>query len=969
MFSTIQRAVCCSFRLGCLITILFVSSDDGVTWNPISAELDENGFAFSDSLHGMLSAFGSPYYLTSDGGQTWYGIGYIKHSWSPAAIPGTATFVAAGDLTNSIYASTDTGATWALSSTVAGTLTGCVQTGPCTVYVQSSDGIYHSQDLLNWILIPGSPSNNFDSRFYVGPNTMYAGDGTGDLLAHASLGGCWTTLRFSQKALHVSRAAGCAPKTDTITFNNSTCLPLTILSASVTDSIVWSYIPGRPLPLTLATGDTTRFTITANDDTTGVFHDQLQLWLRTSAGTIDTVVLLDLNAVPLLGPSMTAPKVSLPDRCTSIDTVFTIRNNNCDTIHLTSLAMLDTSLFHLLPFTLPISIPPDSELIIPLSVLPEGKGTFIDTVAMTFASNGFSLDTTLVLNGTVQVSAISAHFSANAMTFDTLLQCQTKLDTIFLSNASCDSFQITLSVLGSTRFALADSVLGQWIIPGDSVALVIELSGNQAPGKYSDILSLVLNNGGAQESYNIPIAGAVQHTQPTVVLSASAIHTDSISGCSAFDTVIYFTALTDCDSVTIASMNYSGTGNVIVTASPPLPRVLRSGDTLQCVVNYTPNGSGIIDGTIQAQGNGIDTSIPLHLSIRDDVQPIQLSINPTSFAVHPCNIDSATVTLANPGCVAVTLDSLSLSSGLSQFTLKIPALPLSIPADSTITTTIYFSADGATTALSVLDTIQTYDETGHMGQVAVTGTILPIDTAHVGIALAPGSTLHPIAGGMTNALLFFNDTVPASDDLQSLHCVITFNGNVLTEVGSVTGLSGWSVPATSTLGMISMTCTRSNGTSISPGTPIASVQLQADLSDSLSTPITLSNVTFSPSDPTYEQCMLASAIAPPSIQIQLTPQCGDSIILLALRGEPLLTSIEIVPQESNLIVTFQSQTACNVTIALCDILGRTHTDISYQAMQGMNATTLPTSTIAEGIYFVEVCAGDTRVMKQVVLFR
>ncbi len=384
----------------------FVSSDDGATWNPI-AQTDENGFAFCDSLHGILSAHVLPFYRTSDGGSTWYDLGYVKHSWSPAAIPGTATFVAAEDLESNIYVSSDTGVTWSLASTVAGALTGCVQTGPCSVYVQSSDGIYYSSDASSWLPIPGGPGNTYDTRFYVGSNAIYAGDVSGDLFEHPALVGGWPQLSFSPQTLHVALAAGCAPKTDTVTFANFTCLPLTILSATLTDSMRWSYVPGQPLPLTLGTGRTVQFTITANNDTTGVFHDELQLWEQTSTGITDTIIVLDLNAVPLLAPSFNAPKVSLPDRCVSTNTVFSIRNNNCDTIHITSLTMLNTSLFHLTSINLPIAIPPDSECVIPLVVRPPKEGTFTDTVALVFTSNGFTLDTTLLLNGTVGTSAIS----------------------------------------------------------------------------------------------------------------------------------------------------------------------------------------------------------------------------------------------------------------------------------------------------------------------------------------------------------------------------------------------------------------------------------------------------------------------------------------------------------------------------------------------------------------------------------
>jgi photosystem II stability/assembly factor-like uncharacterized protein len=948
-----------------------VSADDGNTWGPINSSMDENGFAFCDSLHGILSAHTSPFCRTSDGGFTWYSLGLTIHSWSPIAIPGTNTFVAAEDITSNMHCSTDAGATWTAAGTVPGTLTGCVQAGPCNVYVQSSQGMFHSTDLATWIPM-GGPGNGFDTRFFVGTRTIYAADGAGNLYEQGAFAGGWPSLDYSPHTLDVTLAAGCGPKMDTAIFVNPTCLPLTVLSASVIDSNIWSIMPNQPIPLMLGSGDTMRIAITAHDDSVGTFHDELRLLLRTIVGTTDTVLFLNLTAAPMTPPTLRSASVSLPDRCTSADTVFYIRNNNCDTIQIASLAMLDTSLFDLLPLSLPIALAPDSQYAIPVSAIPKMKGTFADSVTIVLTANGFTLDTSLVLYGTVGNSALAASLTPDSIAFDTVLECNTKFDTLYLRNISCDSFQITQASISSKPFVLLDSVRNTWVAPGDSIAIVIALSGSPQAGDDSDDLSLILNNSGSQESLLIPLTGSVRSTPTNVYVSTDTITADSISACSEFDTAILITAQTGCDSISINSLKYAGTGNVNITVSPAFPTVLHTGDTVRFNVSYSPAGTGAANGIIHIKGVGIDTTITLHITVRDDAQPVQLAVSRTSFTARPCGLDSATITLSNPGCIPVTLDSLVLYSGSSEFTLPLLSLPFNIPADSTISTMIYFSGNGSSSSSSpIFDTLHTHDGTGHAQHIPVLGTILPIDTAHVGIALNMGSTLTPIVGGMTSPLLYFNDTVATSNDLQSMHCVMTFNGNVLTEIGSTYGLSGWNVQEQSGApsGTLDLLCTRSSTSVILPGQPIASVLFQADLSDSVSTPITLTSVTFSPADPTYEQCTLASAIAPPSIEIQLAPQCGDSIILRTLRNEPLLTSVQVLPQESDMLVSFRSREASEVTITLRDMLGRLRTDMMYDATSGMNAITLPSTQLEQGMYFVELSAGGSRIVKQVGMLR
>jgi hypothetical protein len=831
--------------------------------------------------------------------------------------------------------------------------------------------MFHSTDLATWMSM-GGPGNAFDTRFFVGTRTIYAADGGGNLYEQAAFAGGWPALDFSPHTLNMTLSAGCGPKMDTAIFVNPTCLPLTVLNASVIDSNIWSFLPNQPIPLTLGSGDTMRIAITAHDDSAGTFHDELRLLLRTAVGTTDTILFLNLTAAPMTPPTLRSASVSLPDRCTSADTLFYIRNNNCDTIQIASLAMLDTSLFNLLPLSLPIALAPDSQYAIPVSAFPKTKGTFADTVKIVLKANGFTLDTLLVLHGTVETSALAAHLSSDSIAFDTVLACNTKLDTLYMRNNSCDSFQITQASIGNKPFVLNDSVLNKWIAPGDSIAIITALYGNSQVGDYTDDLDLILNNGGSQESLLIPLTGSVRATPITIYLSSDTLRVDSISACTTFDTSIFITAQTGCDSISIASIVYAGSGNVVVTPSPTLPTVLHTGDSVKCIVAYSPAGVGAVDGIIKVNGLGIDTFISLHISVRDDAQPVVLTVSRTSFSARPCGLDSALVTLHNPGCVPVSLDSLVLYTGSSEFTLPSLSLPLTIPADSTISTIIYFSGNGSSNTTSpIFDTIHAYDATGHAETIPVSGTILPIDTAHIGIAIAPGSTLTPIAGGMTSPLLYFNDTVSALSHLQSVHCVLTFNRNVLTEIGSTSGLSGWNVQEQSGApsGTLDLLCTRSSGASILSGQPLASVLFQADLSDSVSTPITLMSVTFSSADPNYEQCTLASAIAPPSIEIQLAPLCGDSIILLALRDEPLLTSVQVLPQESDVLVTFRSRAASEVAITLRDMLGRLRSDITYDATSGMNAITIPSSQLKQGMYFVELSAGGSRIVKQVGILR
>src|SRR5205823_1196409 len=96
--------------------------------------------------------------------------------------------------------------------------------------------------------------------------------------------------------------------------------------------------------------------------------------------------------------------------------------------------------------------------------IPHARGVFVDTAALTLTYRGFSLDTVVLLHGTVPFSTISTSLNKNAIAFDTISDCSPRYDTIYIRNASCDSAQIMELQLGlSSPFKLIGQQLNTWI--------------------------------------------------------------------------------------------------------------------------------------------------------------------------------------------------------------------------------------------------------------------------------------------------------------------------------------------------------------------------------------------------------------------------------------------------------------------------------------------------------------------------
>src|SRR5579883_2063930 len=949
-----------------------ISMDDGVSWTALNNQLNQNGFAFCNPSYGILTAPASSFYQTVNGGKTWTSLNHSQHSWSPCAIPNSLSYVSAQDQGNNIYLSTSAGQTWGSGGWVPYPLTGCVRAGLCAIYVQTSVGLYESVDFSNWSAI-GGPGNTYDTRFYVTSTDIFAGDIAGNVWSLPSGTGNWPSLRFKPSNISLVQAAGCSKSTALAAFQNLSCIPLTIKGATLSDSLRWSLGPVK-LPVTLQQGDSLQFHLAGMGETPGTYSATLRLFIQTQTGITDTLLPLQITLQPMIPPTLPSVNITVKDQCTSLDTTIRIHNNHCDTILLSSFSMLDSALFRLPSVHLPIVIPPDSNCTIPIHARPTGRGSYQDSLLIQLTYAGYPLDTIVPLHGTVKPSGIQASLSTSHALFDTVFSCDTKYDTIYLHNTSCDSVTITEQFISiSSPFKVISNNLGRRMGYGDSIAFVIALPGADGTGDYYDELDIMLDNGAFQQQYPLILSGSVHSAARALTISTASIIKDSLAPCGHFDTTFFFTASGSCDSsITLSTITYNGNGGITLNASRPLPTTLGPHDTLWFTLSYAPMAGEKIDGTLHLSGTRLDTIVPLHLTVASDNNVIAFSAHRTTLTASYCGSDTATIVLSNNGCSTVTIDSLRLlGSDPTQFTLSTVTLPITLRAGiDTILHVVYhgdISASG--------NTIFSATQNGHRFTQSISGSTIPTSAARIGIT-AEGSSLNLVAGASTSARLYFADSVASSANLQSLRCKLTYDDNVLTP-GSITGQNGWNIQQESApRGNLSLLCTRGSANAIAPKDALCTISFTATVSDSLWSPITLTNIAYTPTDPMYERCMLSSGIEQPSIDVHLATQCGDSLLSIVLRGEqPMISSIEIIPNpvvvnsESGMTLSFASRVEIPVTIRIMDVLGQQVLSIEQPATKGVNSIALSPANLRAGTYYVAVQAGMSEWVKRIAVLR
>ncbi|MEI8135225.1 MAG: T9SS type A sorting domain-containing protein [bacterium] len=179
--------------LNLLLANIFYSSsmsrDFGANWQAIPSANHGIGFAFWDSLHGILTQLQSPILFTTDGGLSWNPSSLTEEPWQPLAIQGTSIAFALCEVTKSLWRSDDFGMNWnfvhQFDPTTA--ISGCIRGESTKLIAQTYQNrmIVSSDSGLAWHSICGS-ANDIDTRFFYYNDTIIAGDFNGNLFMNVT---------------------------------------------------------------------------------------------------------------------------------------------------------------------------------------------------------------------------------------------------------------------------------------------------------------------------------------------------------------------------------------------------------------------------------------------------------------------------------------------------------------------------------------------------------------------------------------------------------------------------------------------------------------------------------------------------------------------------------------------------------------------------------------------------------------
>jgi len=564
---------------------------------------------------------------------------------------------------------------------------------------------------------------------------------------------------------------------------------------------------------------------------------------------------------------------------------------------------------------------------------------------------GLWLNTTGIgSNSTPQLSI------ANKLSFQTDA-CKSKDSIITITFFdSCNGLQAKLvnaSISSASNFSLlAPFNSPRTIHPNDSIIVHYDPSAS-----LSDSASLHLRFHLGWEDFDtvIQLIGTASFN-PTAQLSLTKL---SFPGnCSYRDSLITISCFDSCSgtSATLDSISLQGSKNFSLLAPITFPKTIHQNDSL--LVRYDPLSSGSDTSTLHLHfhlgAKEIDTVITLY-GVRDIFPESKFSSSGFRFIPSGCasadtvllfsffdscsNAQSTLVSISGQGSSAFSFGSSSPIPRTIHFndSLIIVYDPQS-PSYDTMVLFLKFNLEGKD-----FDTIITLSGAGRM--------------LKENVQFIPSLSANAVSAGSSVDILIKPNKPISGKALQSISFDLNYFGDLLDYQGQNAG-AGYSVMIATPkhngkVEVLPVTIT-GNDLSLDPNNPIADLKFMAMVTDTTSTPITISNLKLNGADPDYQNCILsADTSATNFTEVYL---CGDSTLSKYLRTGNILsiTSIHPNPAQDEVEIELHSAIKQDVNFEVFDALGARVFSVAQNITGGANTIHFDTKGLSAGKYLVRV---------------
>jgi len=951
---------------------------------------------------------------SADGGNSWSPTSNITvESWAVYAQKGTPNFVIAGEKVQTdpngwqnVYGSSDYGITWQTIGVLQGRTTGHIAGVGPVMYTQSWTvwqypnppafvGMNRSTDGgKTWVNV-GGPSNFRDTRFSV------TGCLGGVVYAFDEVGNVWKTTDGGDGSIHepphnpnfipdhIDLASTlCNSASADLTISNLSCNPLRIESVQFIDStdpavasgaLAFTRYPTLPDTLSPASSDFMTFhwdpKILGLQTPLSTTYVKVHSSMLNGSLVFDTLFAINSQSFankPIFSLSTANVKFDSMNICQrTVDTTISIKNGSCDTLWLDSTIfnasadwqMLDKATLSSLQ--LPIGLAPGESTSFVIRFTPSGVGGQGANVILHFSHQGVTRDTSLFL--AVKCYRVMNVLADDIVSIPPTSICAVVDTTIYFHNFNCDT--LTIDGITNNNSTIFSDISGLGfpykLEPGGILAYHVRYH----PVKNQKSFALVVFQYHLAEDTTISESTLQGNGLPGTSIFGTSTSTNVINfsdrdACSPEDSIVFTIVNPGCDSLSILSSSLTGLSlpGISYKTEPSLPKVLAdAGDKVKVTVYLQADKPSSNNGALSikystSDGLQHDSVFSVHGDVFRGARVSSLSQKALDLGTGSLCIDrKITIDISNPGCPNFIVKDISIIGQYYALKNARPT-PFDLAQGESEKIQIVYNPTSAGTQVGQLQ-ILTNTDVDSVLTIPLTATTTPID--HVTFKLVQENT--GLKAGDTAVFALVPDNDWKGEALQRIDFSITTNGDLLTYAQQTsqtdpafqTIVSPVSLPGN--LSQLNVQLKSPIEIVLHKNQPLVSFYFKTALTQSFTTPVSMSLLSLNDADPHYLNCILSPLYQDGNFVLDV--ECGSKTLLDFLNGKlPILADgVRPNPVTSltnyQAMIPFSSSVAGTVEVDYFDALGKSiSTEIINVEKAGKYFSHFDASQLSGGSY-------------------
>ena len=573
-----------------------------------------------------------------------------------------------------------------------------------------------------------------------------------------------TTANFSvsPSTVNFGKVLSGQKTAQTITLTNTGNAAVTIQQVKASTSQFGT--SGITLPLTMAPGQSTAFSVWLNGTTSGSVTGTLTV--QSDAGSNPVVVNLSGTITSSTQAQITVTPANISFGSVSIGSKGSsnLLIGNSGSADLTvSVISMNGAEFGISGIATPRTISAGQSVPATVTFTPTTAGAANGSIALT-SNDPSNPVVTVALNGTgstTQQGALTAN--PTSLSFGSVATGSNTTQNITLTNSGNAAVQISSIVPAGTGFSVAGLTTPATLNASQSATLSVKFSPTTA-GSVTGTIKVSSDAPGSPLTINL--SGTA--TQAGLSVSPTSFNFGSVVD-GQTKSQLFTVTNTGTASLTIAQLTVSGAGYSASGLNTPV--TIAAGKTATFSVLFAPTTAGSLNGSVSISSNASNSPTAVALSGTGVAATVTVSATPSSLSFGSVNAGSSSaksVTLTNGGNTNVTISQISVNA--KDVTASGITAPMTLTPGQTAALSLTFSPTAAETVT---------------GNVTVTNsqgssTVIPVNGTGVQAAMS-----------VTPASVSFGNVTVGSPNSQTIQLSNTGTGVLTITQLSVTG-SGFS---------------------------------------------------------------------------------------------------------------------------------------------------------------------------------